>query len=171
MVMSPKRKWRLLLLIVGSILTLYFGLSLFAYLGDRFRPKIGDLMDWKSRYLSGAHGVDCGRVRVGADASLATQCALKADSEAKPFRVIYEIQGFDSLVAGGVLRTPDGKLLALSYIGCPSGCGYSIFDQRVSVKLCPQPFHLYVNPKGRINCFQPNLSYPQNVMSPNSEPY
>jgi hypothetical protein len=59
----------------------------------------------------------------------------------------------------------------LTYDSCPSGCGFSFFGQSVHVDACPQPNHLYVNPKGRINCFQAELSYPKNLMSPNSEPY
>ena len=132
---------------------------------------IGDAMDWESHYLAGLRSVNCGRVKVRADAFLATQCALQADAKAKPFRVIYNIQGIDSIVAGGIVRTPSAKLLALSYDGCPSGCGFSLLQQRVHVASCPQPYHLYVNPKGRINCFQAQLSPPQDLMSPNLGPY
>jgi hypothetical protein len=131
----------------------------------------GDAMDWKSHYLAGVRSVNCGRVKVRGDPSAATQCALQADTKAQLFRVIYNIQGFDSFVAGGIVRTPSGRLLALSYDGCASGCGFSFLQQRVQVAPCPQPYHLYVNPKGRINCFQPQLSYPKDIMSPNFEPY
>jgi hypothetical protein len=137
----------------------------------RLRPKIGDLMDWKGRYLSGSRGVNCGRVKVGADTSVATQCALKADASGQPFRVTYEIQGYDEIVAGGIVRRPDGRVFALSYYGCPSGCGYDLFEQSVEVTACPHPYHLYVNPKGRLNCFQPELSYPKSITLPNFEPY
>ena len=131
---------------------------------------LGDAMDWKSHYLAGLRGVNCGRVKIGGDASAATQCALQADAGAKAFRVIYDIQGFDANVAGGIVRTSSGRLLALSYDSCPSGCGFSLLQQRVHVAACPQPFRLYVNPKGRINCFQSQLSSPKNIMSPNLEP-
>jgi hypothetical protein len=134
-------------------------------------PIIGDSMDWKSHYLAGMHSISCGRVGIRGDASNATQCALQADAKGQPFRVAYQIQGFDSIVAGGIVRTPDGKLLSLSFDGCPSGCGFSLLHQTVSVASCPQPYHLCVNPKGRINCYQPQLSYPANIMSPNAEPY
>jgi hypothetical protein len=134
-------------------------------------PVTGDAMDWRMRYLAGWRSVNCGRVKVRQDAGAATQCALKAQSDGRPFYVVYNIQGIDSLIAGGVVRTPNGRLLALSYDSCPSGCVFSIFQQRVSTTTCPEPYHLYVNPKNRLNCFQPGLSYPNNLMSPNLEPY
>jgi hypothetical protein len=131
----------------------------------------GDAMDWRSRLLAGFGSVTCGRVPIRGDASAATQCALKANAEGKPFRVTYNIQGIDEEVAGGIVRTPQGRLLGLSFYGCPIGCGFSFLAQRVTITECPQPYHLYVNPKGRINCFQMGLSYPKDIMSPNFEPY
>jgi hypothetical protein len=121
-------------------------------------------MDWETRYLAGVHGVNCGRVKIRGNASMATNCALQANAEAKPFRVIYNIQGIDSRVAGGIVRTADGRLLFLS------DDGLSFLHQHVDVTPCPKPYHLYVNPEARINCFQQELSYPQNIASPNMEP-
>lgn len=131
----------------------------------------GDAMDWRSSLLAGFGGMTCGRVPIHGDAAAATQCALKANAEGKPFRVAYDVQGIDEQVAGGIVRTPKGHLLALSFYGCPMGCGFSFIGQRVQITECPQPYHLYVNSKGRINCFQMGLSYPKSIMSPNSEPY
>ena len=127
----------------------------------------GDRVDWGSHFLAGLGSVNCGRVKIRGDASAATQCALHADAEKekKPFRVLYNIQGYDSIVAGGIVRTRDGRLLSLSYDGM------SLLRQRVSVAPCPQPYHLNVNPLGRFNCYQQELSYAQNIMSPNMEPY
>jgi hypothetical protein len=166
-----KRGWRWLLGIGVSIGVVYFGLGIANFLSQRLRPNIGDLMDWKSRYLAGFRGVNCGRVKVGQDATSATQCALKANANGQPFRVVYEIQGYDSIVAGGIVKRPDGRIFALSFDSCLSGCSYDLFKQSVAITPCPQPYHLYVNPKGRINCFHPQLSYPRSIMSPNSEPY
>jgi hypothetical protein len=172
MAARARRKCRLVFWILASVLVC-LTLLLFDSMGMTYPLTLltGDAMDWKSHYLAGPLSVNCGRVRVGVDASSATQCALQADAKAKPFRVIYNIQGIDAMVAGGIVRTRDGKLLALTYDSCPSGCGFSLLQQRASVTPCPQPYHLYVNPKGRLNCFQPQLSPPQNIMSPNLEPY
>jgi hypothetical protein len=129
-------------------------------------------MDWRSRWLMGSHGIDCGQVKVNGDPKMATACALKAESEGRPFRVRYDIMGYDSAVAAGIVRTPTGELFALSFDGNPHGAGYtSLLAQRSSKSSCPQPHHLWVNSKGRVNCFQQQLSYPKSLTSPNMEPY
>jgi hypothetical protein len=113
-----------------------------------------------------------GRVEVQGDPKAATACALKAQSEGRPFRVRYDIMGYDSAVAGGIVRASTGQIYGLSFVGDPSGHGgISLFRQRVNKTPCPQPTHLWVNPKGRINCFQQQLSPPAGLMSPNFEPY
>lgn len=131
-----------------------------------------DVMEGESRRLTGEKGIDCGRVRLRGDPKTATKCALKAQTEGKPFRVRYDLQGIDSAVAGGIVRTPDGTVYALFFDGNPAGWGgTSPTLQRVSKKECPKPIHLWVNPSGRINCFQQKSSPPGDVMSPNIEPY
>lgn len=169
---TVKRILRLTLWIVVPIVVC-FALLLADSMGLTYRlvPVTGDAMDWESHYLAGLGAVNCGRVKIRRDPSSATQCALQAYAKGQPFWVIYNIQGFDSIVAGGIVRKSGGALLALTYDSCPSGCGFSLLQQRVLVAPCPQPYHLYVNPRGRINCFQPQLSYPRNLMSPNFEPY
>ncbi len=140
--------------------------------GTKFASRFGDAMDWKSRWLAGRHSINCGRVEVHGDATAATECALRAQAEGKPFRVVYNIVGYDSPVAGGIVRTPDGELYALSFDGDPSGGGgVSLLGQRVGKAACPKPTHLSVNPKERINCFQQQLSPPAGITSPNFEPY
>lgn len=168
-----KRKKRTVWIILGLIFAVFLFFSPLASLVSR--PLIwlaGDSLDLHSRWLMGLHGIDCGRVRIGGDPTSATDCALKAQRERKAFRVRYDIQGFDSAVAGGIVRTSSGELYALSFVGNPSGSGgTSLLGQETTKSPCPQPYHLWVNPKGRINCFQQALSYPANLMSPNFEPY
>ena len=132
----------------------------------------GDSMDWHSRRLMGWRGIDCGTVKIGADPRPATDCALKAQSDGKSFRVRYNVLGIDSDVAGGIVRTPAGELYGLSFDGDPSGQGGTSLVRQRSIRFaCPQPYHLWVNRKGRINCFQQQLSAPKDLMSPNFEPY
>jgi len=167
-----KRKWRW---IIWTLVTVVFCFAFLVVdsLGLTYATVrvAGTAMDWRSRYLGGFSSVNCGSVPIGGYASDATRCALKADAEGRPFRVIYYVQGYDSIVAGGIVRTSRGALLSLTYDSCPSGCGFSLVRQRVWVNPCPQPYRLYVNPKGRINCFHAGLSYPSGLMSPNMEPY
>lgn len=133
---------------------------------------VGDRMEQESGLLMGNQGIDCGRVKVRGNPRSATECALKAQAAGKPFRIRYDIMGIDSAVAGGIVRTPAGQLWALSFDGDPAGQGGTSDSRQVLGKSqCPQPVYLWVNPKGRINCFQQQLSGPRSVMSPNSEPY
>ncbi len=141
-------------------------------LSDAFISRHGDAMDWRSWWLAGRHSVNCGRVRIGQDPEPATKCGLEAYAAGRPFRVRYDIKGWDSPVAGGLVRTADGRLHALSFVGDPGGGGRtSLWGQRVEVQLCPEPTRLYVNPKGRLNCFQAESSPPAGITSPNMESY
>lgn len=132
----------------------------------------GDGLDWHSRRLIGWGGLDCGTVRIRENPDAATICALKAEAEGQPFRVRYNIQGYDSVTAVDVVRARDNRVYMLNFVGDPAGrSGVSFFRQSTGQIECPEPVHLYVNPKGRINCFHQQLVAPTNVLSPNFEPY
>lgn len=159
-------KWLMIALLVGVCL-----LFLDRWISAPILRVTGDALDWRSRWIMGAGGIDCGRVKVGADAHAATNCALKAYADGKQFRVRYDILGFDSAVAVGIAKGSDGKVVALTFDGNPTGSrGTSLWHQRVSKSLCPEPIHLWVNPKGRINCFQRQVSPPKDLTSPNADP-
>jgi hypothetical protein len=129
-----------------------------------------DLLELQSKNLAGPEAVDCGRVPVGGDPRVATECALAAQRAGKPFRVRYDIRGIDSFIAVAIVRTPIGTVGTLQYDSDPRGGGGRAHEV-VSPKRCPEPVHLWVNPNGRINCFQKESSPPKDVMSPNAEPY
>ncbi len=169
---SAMRRKRVVIYLCIAVVALLFLPILINSVSEPVTRTFGDTMDWRSHWLMGRNGVDCGRVRVHGDPKMATDCALKADNEAKPFRVRYDILGYDSAVSGGIVRTPSGELYALSFDGDPNAAGgISLLSQRTSKSPCPKPYRLWVNPKGRINCFQQQLSYPENLSSPNLEPY
>jgi len=128
-----------------------------------------DRLEIESKRSAGAGAIDCGRVKVGGDPKTATKCAIGAQKAAKPFRIRYDLQGFDSSVAVAIVRTPSGTVGALMYDSDPSGGSH--VGEVVYPKRCPEPVHLWINPSGRINCFQQETSPPKNAMSPNLEPY
>jgi hypothetical protein len=109
--------------------------------------------------------MDCGRVAIAGNPKVASGCALAAQSAGKPFRVRYDIQGFDSFVAVAIVRTPIRTVGALQYDSDPAGGGGRAHEV-VYPKRCPEPVHLWLNPSGRINCFQKESSRPKDVMSP-----
>jgi hypothetical protein len=129
-----------------------------------------DLLEQQSKELAGPAAVNCGRVPVAGNPKMATNCALAAQIAGKPFRVRYDIQGIDSFVAVAIVRTPIGRVGALQYDSDPAGGGGRAHEV-VYPKMCPEPVHLWVNPSGRINCFQAKSSPPKDAMSPNAEPY
>jgi hypothetical protein len=161
MTVPTNRQWSVALAIFLLILFLVACVPAPTVLSYQLLRLTGDLMDWRSHLLSGINSVNCGRVKIGGPASVATRCALQANAERKPFRVIYDLQGVDSWVAGGIVRTRDGRLLSLIYDGL------SLPFQRIDVKPCPQPCHLYVNSERRINCFQQEIPYPESLAFPN----
>lgn len=128
-----------------------------------------DRLEIESKRLAGAGAIDCGRVEIKGDPKDATQCAIAAEKAAKPFRVRYDIQGIDSAVAVAIVRTPVGTVGVLTYDSDPSGGSH--VGEAVYPKRCPEPVHLWINPSGRINCFQQETSPRKDVMAPNAEPY
>lgn len=131
---------------------------------------VPDLLEKQSKRLAGPNAIDCGRVPIRGNPKAATDCALAAQEAKKPFRVLYDLQGIDSGVAVAIVRTDIGTVGALMYDSDPMGGG-SRAHEVVYPKRCPEPVHLWVNPSGRINCFQKESSPPRDAMSPNAEPY
>jgi len=129
-----------------------------------------DLLNSQSKQMMGPSGIDCGSVSIRENPKDATECALGAQKAGEPFRVLYYLQGIDSFVGVAIVRTPDGAVIALQYDSDPMGGGGRAHEM-VSPKRCPEPVNLWVNPSGRLNCFQRASSPPQNGMSPNAEPY
>ena len=82
-----------------------------------------DLLELQSKNLAGPDAVDCGRVPVGGDPKVATECALAAQTAGKPFRVRYDIRGIDSFIAVAIVRTPIGTVGTLQYDSDPMGGG------------------------------------------------
>jgi NADPH-dependent glutamate synthase beta subunit-like oxidoreductase len=73
-----------------------------------------DLLEQQSKELAGTGAIDCRRVAIAGDPNVASDCALAGQRAGKPFRVRYDIQGFDSFVAAAIVRTPIGTVGALA---------------------------------------------------------
>jgi len=129
----PRRMRKLLIVIVVLFSTVFVLSGAFNNrISALLLPIIGDSLDRQSKRLMGKRGLDCGRVKVQSDPKAATVCALNAQAARIPFRVRYDIMGYDSAVSGGIVRSPDGRLDALSFDGDPSGQGgTSLFGERV----------------------------------------
>jgi hypothetical protein len=128
-----------------------------------------DKLEIESRRLAGPGAIDWAESRLRAIRKTQQNVQWGAQKAAKPFRIRYDLQGIDSLVAVAIVRTPSGTVGALTYDSDPSGGGQ--VGEALYPKQCPEPVHLWINPSGRINCFQQETSPPKDVMSPNAEPY
>jgi hypothetical protein len=157
---------RLLVLGPGVVLV-----ALVAWIGiSRSRDRYGpDPLERTSKRTAGKASLDCGEVPVAGNPKAATECALAAQESGKPFRVRYDLRGIDAEVGVAIVRDPAGRVMALSWIGGPHAC--CVGHETVNREDCPLPIHLWVNPSGRINCFQKESSPPEYLSSPQAEPY
>ena len=145
----------LVFLAVGFLVWLNYGwiLSIERQMGAFAHHTLGDDLERQSRKLSGSHSTDCGRVGNRGDATTANECALRAFRTGKPFRVRYDLHGFDSDASVGLVYTPEGKLYSLSFDGDPSGQGGTSWSrQRVGKTACSEPFQMRINRDGHLSC-------------------
>ena len=169
--MSPRlRTVRRLLVVViavsASIAAFYlFGGRYSETAQGAFIQTLGDVMEWKSRSIAGRNALNCGVVPIRGNADAATDCALRAYASHKPFRVRYGLQTYDTVMAAGVVASPDGRVYELIFSGGPPTGGTDVFRQRVAVNTCPVPASLRRTPKGRISCFDPGPHTPANWSS------
>jgi hypothetical protein len=170
-----KTSWTLL--IAGCSLAMLMALAAALWMRQSFQRyaaecncKGPDLLEKESQETIGPRGIDCGEVLIADDPKTATACAMAAQMAGKPFRVRYDLRGFDSVVAVAVVRDVTGIVAIWNYDSDPSGggrVGGGIIDRR----RCPEPVKLETNSKGRISCFQKASATARSIMSPNLEPY
>ena len=108
---------------------------------------VAESFDWRSRSLVEFHGIDCGEVGADGDKTAATGCALKAQSQGRPFRIRYEMFNLvDVPVAKGLVRTRSGQLYSYYYHHLPLGGRY------VDYSACPKPNRLWIDRNGYLTC-------------------
>jgi hypothetical protein len=137
--------------IIAVLVTLDLITGFFSFL---IVTSIADPVDWKSRALSGNNAINCGHVPLRADNKMATDCVVKAQAARNAFRVVYEASGIDDRYSVGIVGTPDGHVYELF---CPMeipGVGSSLLLRSVRVRPCATPTHIFINPRGRADCFE-----------------
>jgi hypothetical protein len=77
--------------------------------------------DSRLRERAGAGAVNCGHVVVGASAVAVNQCVADQTARAAPFYARYDVQGTDSSVAYGVVRSAQGQSSVWFFDSDPSG--------------------------------------------------
>jgi hypothetical protein len=141
-------------------------------LSNALISRYGDALDWRSWRLAGRHSINCGRVRIGQDPGPATSCGREAFAAGRSFRVRYDnpskdyrdrferltdrpLKDWDSPAAAALVRTANGDVDVLSFVGNPTGGTHiSFWGQRVDVQSCPGPSLIDVNQQGHLNCIR-----------------
>jgi hypothetical protein len=155
------------------VITLSVSMAAFYLFGGRysataqaaFVSTFGDAMEWKSRSIAGWHTLNCGIVAPHGNADAATDCALRAFASHRPFRVRYGLQTYDTVMAAGVVASPDGRAYELIFSGGPPKGTTDVFRQRVAVNPCPVPGSFRKTSKGRVSCFDLGPHTPANWTS------
>jgi hypothetical protein len=101
---------------------------------------------------AGPKAVDCGRVKsvAAADTKPASDCALQAAKDKKPFYVAYDMPGLTVGVAGDSA----GKLFAIQAQAPPPAEGQQPAQLKpTDVTITPCPSELRVAASGRVTCY------------------
>lgn len=90
------------------------------------------------RYLGGTGAVDCGGVPRLEDRPAALACVADELDRDSPFFAVFDVQGIDSAVAVGAVRTPGGKYLKIIWDSDITGGGGGIEGalSRISSEEC-----------------------------------
>ncbi|HSS98960.1 MAG TPA: hypothetical protein VLK33_18120 [Terriglobales bacterium] len=116
----------------------------------------------KLQDLAGEGAINCGRVHIGQDPSLPTNCGLKAFAARKTFYVRYDIEGIDAEAAIGFSFENVQSAHSVKYVRSLAATYNpflldSRFAGRLTVAPCLVPIKLVVTKTGFLIC-SPNPS-------------
>jgi hypothetical protein len=128
-------------------------------------PEHYPLLVYRLNQLAGHGAIDCGMAEVGESPDIASDCALKAWGERKPFIVRYDVQGIDTEQALGFAGTESGNVSGLWFFGAGYATGGHPTDEarsrklrftddgRISIEECSSPINFRKSSNGRVTCF------------------
>ncbi len=122
------------------------------------------LVDNRLRALAGngaMRAIDCRSAATSGKADAASECALRAFADRKPFYVHFYHQGFDSFGYEGFAGDAYGNLYGVNYdsmgwttTGWPKEA--QLFDDNhIVVMPCPRPVALIKTENGQLTCVKP----------------
>jgi hypothetical protein len=138
---------------IGIVVTvLMIGLLSLAGFGPYYARRIcldlvGDKLYWESVRTAGMRSVNCGYVETGHDARNANDCVRAALAAGKAFRVRYGVQSIDAEIDTGLMRSPQGRLYAVTTL-----YRSELFRQHVRLQECTT--ELEVTGGGRLACLR-----------------
>lgn len=114
----------------------------------------GAVIDSKLELLAG-HGVmstlNCGRIGISQNRGAATECALQALINKKPFHVRFDLQGWESVYYFGLAGDHSENLYTVEDYSMLADAP-QIPGSRIATKPCPKPIKPRVSPGGILTC-------------------
>ena len=99
--------------------------------------------------------MDCGRIAVSQDRTPASECALNALMNKKPFHLRFDLQGYEGIYVFGLAWDGSENLYAVE--------DYSLFADmtpvagaRIGVTPCPKPIKTRITAGGILTCLSTN---------------
>jgi hypothetical protein len=117
------------------------------------------------KQLAGDGAVNCGFVGIWEEPDTASNCALKAREDKKPFFVRYGVQGIDTEQVLGFAGSVSGNISSVWYFGAGYTTGEHptndvrsrklkfTDDGRISIEECSKPVNFRKANSGRVTCF------------------
>jgi hypothetical protein len=132
--------------------------------GDRFLYSVLPLerdraeLDRRLGLLAG-NGVrttmDCGRIAVSQDRAPASECALNALMNKRPFHVRFDLQGFEGIYVFGLVGDGSENLYAVEDSSLLADMT-PVAGTRIVVTPCPKPVTTRITPGGILTCRSTN---------------
>ena len=111
-------------------------------------------VDGKLVLLAG-HGaitaIDCGRIAVYQEATPASECALNALMDKKPFHVRFDLQGYEGIYSFGLAGDGSENLYAVEDDGLLMDMP-TVAGTRIGITPCPKPIKTRISTRGILTC-------------------
>lgn len=115
----------------------------------------GAMIDSKLELLAG-HGVmntlNCGRVATSQSRGAATECALNAFMNKKPFHVRFDLEALEGVYYFGLAGDHSENLYAVEDASMLGDGGPQIPGSRMATTPCPKPIKPRISPGGILTC-------------------
>lgn len=98
---------------------------------------------------------DCGRIAVSQDRAPASECALNALMNKKPFRVRFDLQGYEGIYVFGLAGDGSENLYAVEDDSLLADMT-PVAGTRIVVTPCPKPVKTRITPGGILTCLSTN---------------
>lgn len=99
--------------------------------------------------------IDCGRIAASRDATPASECALNARMNRKPFHVRFDLQGYEGIYAFGLAGDGSENLYAVEDDSLLADVA-PVAGTRIVVTPCPKPIETRISTRGILTCLSTN---------------